>query len=309
MIYNVYGFNFLCDIRINKYCECIMNHVDEQLPTVRILKADNLNAKMTKYVDVSNDFCYSKHSAEASYFQFVDGNSILINRKEIMFGGNAIDDKLIGGADIIVLSRLHNRAVLHGSAFLYHKKAYLVCACPGAGKSTLSAAMAKYHKDIAVLTDDIICIGNSGTHVFKGLPHVGLNKDSYAQLYADADESAIVSTIHSQNYCKSTIRLDTCAVATHDRNYKIGGIFFLYPPLTDKLLEIKKYNSIELFCEALKNIKFRRSLIEQTLAQEMKIINSMVDNIPFGVKLRIKHDYLKLQEITDRIVDYIKTEE
>ncbi len=40
----------------------------------------------------------------------------------------------------------------------------------------------------------------------------------------------------------------------------------------------------------------------------MKIIHNMVSLAPFGVKLRIKHDYSKLQEITGRIVDYIETE-
>ena len=303
MVYTVHGFNFLCNTRINKYCEYIMGYAGNNLPTVRIIKADNSNINMPENVEISNDFCTSKHSAEKSYFQFVNGNSILITHDEIRFGGN-IDEKLIGGPDIIILSRLHNRAVLHGSAFSYHDKAYMVCACPGAGKSTLSAAMTKYHKDIAVLTDDIISIDNSGISVFKGLPHVSLNKDSCDQLFADADSSTIVSS----NSDKSTIRVGISNITAPVQNYKIGGVFFLYPPLTDKLMEIQKYNSVEFFCEALKNIKFRRSLVEQTLSQEMKIIHNMVSLAPFGVKLRIKHDYSKLQEITGRIVDYIETE-
>lgn len=303
MVYTVHGFNFLCNTRINKYCEYIMGYAGNNLPTVRIIKADNSNINMPENVEISNDFCTSKHSAEKSYFQFVNGNSILITHDEIRFGGN-IDEKLIGGPDIIILSRLHNRAVLHGSAFSYHDKAYMVCACPGAGKSTLSVAMTKYHKDIAVLTDDIISIDNSGIFVYKGLPHVSLNKDSCDQLFADADSSTIVSS----NSDKSTIRVGISNITTPVQNYKIGGVFFLYPPLTDKLMEIQKYNSVEFFCEALKNIKFRRSLVEQTLSQEMKIIHNMVSLAPFGVKLRIKHDYSKLQEITGRIVDYIETE-
>lgn len=305
MIYSVYGFNFICEQIINKYHGRTYNQLEEKLPDVNIVKNDNLDAKMTDSVEIKNDDCVSKHSINKSYFCFNDGNSILITPKMIQFGGGKIDDKLIGGADIIILSRQHGRAVLHGSAFVYRKKAYLVCACPGAGKSTLSAAMSKYHKNISTLTDDIICVRNDGAAIYNGLSNISLNYDSYSYLQAgDGNPLSVLSPRISAGF-KTIIDVKSDYTNTAISSYEIGGIFFLQEPLESDLIMIEELNEIELFYESLKNIKFRKYLVGELLAQEMKVINNMVNKNVFGVKIRIRHDYSQLHKITNMIIDYI----
>lgn len=305
MIYSVYGFNFICDQIINKYHGRTYNQLHEMLPVINIVQNDNLDVKMSDSVEIENDFCISKHSINKSYFCFNDGNSILITPTEIQFGGNKIDDKLIGGADIIILSRHHKRAVLHGSAFIYCKKAYLVCAYPGAGKSTLSAAMTKYHQNISTLTDDIICVKNDGSSIYNGLSNISLNNDSYNYLQTDDDNPLIVLSSSPSADFKTIINVKSDYVNTVTNSFEIGGIFFLQEPLKNDLIMIEELSKIELFYEALKNIKFRQSLVGELLAQEMQIINNMINNNIFGVKLRIRHDFSQLHEITNRIIDYI----
>ena len=146
---------------------------------------------------------------------------------------------------------------------------------------------------------------NDGTSIYNGLPHVSLNNDSYHQLYSAIKDRLILSSLHLSTNSKTTLDVNTCNVPKTNQSFEIGGIFFLDKPLENELVKMEKFNKIEFFCEALKNIKFRQSLVGQLLTQEMQIVNNMVNNNIFGVKLRIKHDYSELQEITNRIVDYI----
>ena len=303
MTYSLYGFNFICDQTINKYHGRTRDQLDAMLPIINIVKNDNLDIKMTDSMEIKNDFCASRHSTSKSYFRFNDGNSITPNK--IQFGGNKIDDKLIGGADIIILSRQHGRAVLHGSAFTYCNKAYLVCAYPGAGKSTLSAAMSKYHKNVSTLTDDIICVKNDGTSIYNGLSSISLNSDSYNYFQTNNDSTLPVFSTRTSSDFKTIIDVKSDHANTAMNSYEIGGIFFLHEPLESDLIMIEDLNKMELFYESLKNIKFRQSLVGGLLAQEMQVINNMVNKNIFGVKLRIRHDYSKLHKITDLIIDYI----
>jgi len=197
---------------------------------------------------------------------------------------------------------------LHGSAFYYRDKAYLICAIPGAGKSTLSTAIAKYHEDVSFLTDDIICVKEDGQSMYRGVQKVNLNNDSYNHLCGKSNNGLMTYSTNVLDNQKTTYNLKSQDKLVIDQNIEIGGVFFLYPPIEDSLIKIEKLNKFDFFCEVMKNIKYRKSMVDEILLQEMGIVNNMTNRNIFGVKLQIKHDYSLLQEVTDQIIGYINNQ-
>lgn len=309
MIYQIHGFNIVCDQYIEKLKDYISDKPNENLPTINTKITTKSSLDIPDGVEVFNNWGTSIHSKRKSYYRFLDGSSILLSPREIIFCGDNFDAERLFGeisrANIVDVSRFHNRAVLHGSAFFYEKKAYLLCAYPGAGKSTLSSAITKYHSNVCFITDDIICVTKDGTSIYNGVHHVSLNDDSFKQLFDALHDQLITRPSNSIINPKTTYDLSSHRNLNVPQNIVIGGVFFLDTPIEDQLIDIKELNKFEFLCEAIKNIKARQSLISELLTQEMQILNSMVQNNIFGVKLRIKHDYSNLQKITNMIVSYI----
>ena len=313
MIYQIHGFNILCDQYIEQLNDYIFDEYNKDFPVISTKITSELKVNIQDGLEIFNELGRFVHSKYKNYYEFNDGTSILFSPKEIIFCGEKFDTNRlleeISRPNIVILSRFHKRAVLHGSAFLYKGKAYLLCAYPGAGKSTLSSAITKYQSDVRFLTDDIICVKKDGASIYNGIPHVSLNKDSFQYLFNKPDHELSPPLCNSNKNSKTTCDLTTVTKAKNVQNIiEIGGVFFLDTPLEDELIKITKLNKYEFFCESIKNIKSRKSLISEFLVQEMQILNNMVNNKIFGVKLCIKHDYSKLEEITRRVLDFIDSQ-
>lgn len=157
-------------------------------------------------------------------------------------------------------SRYHKRAVLHGSAFLYKEKAYLILANPGAGKSTLTTAMVKYHNEISFLTDDIISVAEDGKIMFKGIHLVNLNDDSLNELFSQHLHNEVFFRKRGINEEKTVCNIQVLDSTTNLQSVKIGGIILLDHPILDEIIKIKRLDKVQAFCDIVKNVKFKKSI-------------------------------------------------
>lgn len=309
MIYQIYGFNMVCNCYIEALQEYISDVFDEELPTISVSVVEHLGDDVVDGVKISGDYADAVFMNQVCQFRLLDGIEIRIMPNNIMLSGACIHDKRMGeelnGPSIIVLSRYHKRAVLHGSAFLYNGKAYLVLAYPGAGKSTLSTAMAMYHKEISFLTDDIICVEENGKAMFKGIHAVNLNDDSLYGLMMLSDNNSKVESCINIDSTKTTCNMSLSDKEKKDNVIPLGGIFLLALPLTTGFIRIQSLNSMQAFCEIMRNIKMRTIMTSDLLMQEMNIINKMVQQDIFIVKLHIEHGYTKLERITNALREFI----
>ena len=92
---------------------------------------------------------------------------------------------------------------------------------------------------------------------------------------------------------------------TNLQSVKIGGIILLDHPILDEIIKIKRLDKVQAFCDIVKNVKFKKSITNEILLQEMNVINKMIDNEIFVIRLQLKHDYMKLQDITIALKNYI----
>ncbi len=222
--------------------------------------------------------------------------------------GASIDSQDVGdeinGPSIIIASRYNGRAVLHGSAFLYKEKAYLVIAFPGVGKSTLTTAMSKHRRDVSFITDDIICVSKEGTTIYRGIHGVNLNSDSLNQLFPDKENHKGEFFKRSVDEPKTFCLGDTWGKVSANNSFKIGGVFFLQHPLATGLIHFEKLNKFDFLCELIKNIKLKGLMPQSVMLQEMNILDKISKSV-FATKIQMIHDYTKLKSVEDAIVGFI----
>lgn len=308
MIYQICGFNLICDHYFEKLSDYVFDKTHDLFPVVHVSIAEKLTFDIPDKVEMTNHLGYSAHSKCQSYYRFMDGSSIFFSPSEVVFCGECFDNERIGNeissADIVIISRYHKRAVLHGSAFMYQGKAYLICAVSGAGKSTLSSALVKFHSGVSFLTDDIICIREDGQAMYSGLRTVSLNEDSLRGIFKCTSNLHDNPAIGNSTRTKTSLTLFSEDKYENNQVVEIGGVFFLQEATHDNLIEIEELDHLSFFCEAMKNIKHKPAMINDLLLQEMTILNNLVSST-HAVKIRIKHDYSSLCEIANRVIEYI----
>ncbi len=302
MIYFVYGFNIISNGLIKKYNDNIQNEIINNYPILRVYAHDELlEDGMVILCKDSKKVCQEYHSREKSVFKFIDGRSIVVTKDRIDLYGGVFDDRLLGGADIIVASRLNNRSVLHGGAILYKDKAFLFCANSGAGKSTLLSAFTMYN-NVSILTDDIICISEDGKTIFSGLQQVSLNVDSLEFFKKMPRISDLMTPLFSN--IKTTLKSKTESILKNSK-YDIGGVFFLKERKPDCLIEIKSLDKSAFFTEMIKNIKMVSALNDELLQSEFDILYKLANRNVFGVSLRINNSFSNLQRVTNELISFI----
>ena len=309
LIYQIYGFNLVHNQLITALQAYGSDTCDKELPIVIVSQTDNLVNDIKNSMGTVGRFVDAAFTDDECFLSLHNGDRIYITHGRISLCGNYFDSKRVGeemnGPSIIIASRYYKRAVLHGSAFCYHGKAYLVLAYPGAGKSTLSTAMVKYHKNISFLTDDIICISEDGKWMFRGVHFVNLNDDSLDKLFGTGNEYAGHGFRKMPEDLKTTCDMRKYDLQVRDNVIEIGGIFVLSTPVSDGLIKIRKFDVLQSFCEILKNIKLRKMMTGDLLTQEMEIINKLIRRDIFVAELKVQHDYSKLEEVTDRLREFI----
>lgn len=309
MIYQIYGFNILCDCMIGALKEYCRDGLDMKLPTVTVLVNDDLGNDMKDGVRVVEDYADAVFTNRKCCFWLIDGVKIQIVSDNITLSGDCVDSKRVGeeinGPSMIVLSRYHKRAALHGSAFLYNERAYLLLAHSGAGKSTLATAMTKYHKDISFLTDDIIFVEESGSAIFRGMHSVNLNDDSLKELRMLHHIQNKIEPRRGINSIKTTCNANLSGYERKCNRIPLGGIIFLGAPIKEGMIQIQKLDIMQSFCEIVRNIKMNKIMTNDLLMQEMDIINNMLCQDIFTIALRIEHDYAKLERITYELRKFI----
>lgn len=308
MIYQVYGFNFIYNGYIPSLFKYARKEEDVSLPTILITSTPHLENNIQPECILCNEVVDSFFSSIANYTHINNGNDILVSKNHFVISGNNWMPKSVGdeinGPSTIYASRFNQRAVLHGGAFYYNDKAYLIIALPGVGKSTLNAAITKYHNNTTFVTDDIISVSTDGCHMYRGMCSVNLNNDSLDNLFENCNVKKTDLNKLCENEPKTIYTGELIQNFDIDNKIKIGGVFFLGKPINDDLIRIRKLSKSEFICEALKNIKIRNSLTGELLQQEMEIINRLT-NKAFAAKLNILHDYSKLEIITKEILTYI----
>ena len=308
MIYQVYGFNIKCDYYIEYLKDYISMNTDTTLPLIDILTSSRLDNDIVSQAELKNDDVHGFFAPNKTFLKLKKGLTISISNNCINMGGKSINYQEIGeeinGPSIIITSRYNGRAVLHGSAFLYKEKAYLIIALPGSGKSTLTAAMAKHRSDILLITDDIICVSSDGTSIYRGVHGVNLNADSLNELFSDNNKINGSFIKKGINEPKTFCFGDTLGKVSTTNSFKIGGVFFLQSPLESGLISFEKLNEFDFFCDLIKNIKLKSLMPKNIMLQEMNILDK-VSKTAFATKIQIIHDYTKLNSIEDTIVDYI----
>lgn len=309
MIYQVYGFNIIHDQSIFPLKEYEINYLNKNLPTVKVSVVDKLEGDKESKVEIINEYAHAYFSKDQSFFELADGGVLKVTSDEIVLCGECFDIKRISeelnGPSIIMESRYHKRAVLHGSAFLYKGKAYLILANPGAGKSTLTTAMVKYHNEISFLTDDIISVSEDGKVMFKGIHLVNLNDDSLNELFSQHLHNEAFFRKRGIKEEKTVCNIQIFDPTPKLQSVEIGGIILLDHPISDEVIKVKRLDKVQAFCDIVKNVKFKKSITNEILLQEMNVINKMIDNEIFVIRLQLKHDYRKLRDITMAVKNYI----
>lgn len=309
MIYsNLYGFNVVTDYDLPAIESYKADMILPQLPTLKVRVKKQLDNR------IAAGICAERGSVKVTYSSTM--NYAEVNGKyevEITAEGIRLSDSVsnaeniyaeITGPSIIMASRFHNRAVLHGSAFLFKNKAYLIIALSGSGKSTLTSALVKYQQ-IDYITDDIICIAADGKTMFNGFHIVHLNGDSWEKLgYAEKGHDADIIFDRELKLGYSGKEFNTLAGSSQ---FEIGGTFFLYPDVYQSEIKIEEFGGMEYFIEAIRNVKIRESLTEKLLVQEWNILHRFTENT-FACRLYFPHDYEKIREVTDVIVTYLDKE-
>jgi len=308
MIYQLYGFNLLYDYKIKNLEKYIRNTIDEELPVVEVLVTDSMEDCVDKAVDINGEHAKAKFSERLCLFELVDGSKIQITKEKILMSGENMNQERVGneinGPTIIILSRYHHRAILHGSAFMYKGKAYLILASPGFGKSTLTTAMIKNQEEIEFLTDDIICVSEDGTQIFNAIHSVNLNDDSLNVLQEILRRQKKVDSTLNIYSEKTTCDLNLIRNGKQN-TVPLGGIMILSDPINKGTIKIEELDNVKALFEIVKHIKMRTTITSSFLTQEMGIINKMIRNGEFVVKMQIEHDYNKLETITGLIKEYI----
>ncbi len=306
MIYQLYGFNIIYPYAIEALQEYACSYCDNTLPTVLLSIVENIDNDVVNAIEVFGKYSHLSISDEKSFFHLIDGSKVHITPKTLSLCGDYSRTEKIGlelnGPNIIVLSRYHNRSVLHGSAFCYQGKAYIVLAPPGAGKSTLSAAMAKYQDGIYFITDDIICATKEGA-IYPGIHSVNLNNDSFAKIFTPSVHNAkIAATSDSQ---KLTQNMNTRNSLRSESSLPLGGVIILGDPLEAGTIKIQELNFKQSFFEVVKNIKLKNGMTPKMMANELNIIRSFLKNDVFVIKLQLEHDYAKLKSALNILQTFI----
>lgn len=306
MIYQLYGFNIIYSNVIETLQEYAHPYCDSALPTVSLSIMDNIENDVVDAVEVFGKYSHLSISDEKSFFHLIDGSKVRITPTTLSLCGNYSQTEKIGlelnGPNIIVLSRYHNRSVLHGSAFCYQGKAYIVLAPPGAGKSTLSAAMAKYQDSICFITDDIICATKEGT-IYPGIHSVNLNNDSFAKLFTPSAHNAKITDTDTPQ--KVTQNMNTRISFRTKSALPLGGVIILGDPLKTGTIKIQELSFKQSFFEVVKNIKLKNGMTPKMMTNELDIIRCLLKNDIFVIKLQLEHDYAKLKSASNILQSFI----
>lgn len=303
MIYQIHGLNIVCNFLIDALKDYRHDKVEKRYPIITIAFDPNLDRTFIPEIETHNQYVDIYYSSNAMYMKLKNGTSVLVENNQLTVGGKGYDSRIlnevVSGPSIIMVSRFNQRAVLHGSAFLYKDKAYLILALPGAGKSTLSTAMAHYHKDIAFLCDDVICVSCYGKSIYNGIHTIRLNVDSFCKLFPKhKNTQGVLENV------KTKYPAEQFVVSSVDAEFEIGGVFFLEAPLSNGLIKFTELNKFEFVCDTIKNIKLRKGMTSTVLTQELQIIDRMTNNA-FASKIHMVHDYSKLENVTNEILHFI----
>ena len=147
---NLYGFNVVTDYDLPAMESYKADMILPQLPTLKVRVKKQLDNRIADGIRAESGSVKVTYSSTMNYAE-VDGKyDVEITAEGIQFSDSVSNAEYIyaeiTGSSIIMASRFHNRAVLHGSAFLYKNKAYLIIALSGSGKSTLTSALVKYQQ-------------------------------------------------------------------------------------------------------------------------------------------------------------------
>ena len=315
IIYTIYGFRFHCDLHLDALSKYSDNHGIIDYPEIRIMTLQSdISPSIGCFPPLENAYGHFFPMTDSGLFVYKDKTNIYLTPRSLEISPQSFVSQRIYheicGASLIILSRFHHRAVLHGSAVCYKGKAYLFCALPGFGKSTLTAAFIAFHPEVFLLTDDIICIDKQGRYIFRGVSHVYLNHDSFLffnsmNLPLRNWREAQTNQNNDQKYMLSVIENAESTPPNH-MTVPIGGVFFIGPPCASGLLQITPLESSDLFLETIKHMKFKDSMDCKAMKNELNAITRLTANSEIlGAQICLERDYSLLDTISNMILRYI----
>jgi hypothetical protein len=301
ILYQLYGFNIVTsEIPLLRDYHSICESSD--LPTVSVKTASRIKLPAscqhlvqqqdTRFMFVSDDECYI--DSKDNHRLVVNKGGILVQNRE---GNNSILFEEIMGPDLILLSRIYGRAILHGSAFLYNDRAFLVIAPSGVGKSTLTSAIVN-HQLAHFITDDIISV-DIENNIFNGLHIVSLNMDSANRIDFHRNKTCAFSSLRMDEKIGFQMK------PVVSSKTPIGGVFFLQPHNSTELIAYEKINPFSAFQQLIKNTKMQNTLTSSLFKQELHVLEHLAFSVP-AYTLSVIHDYTQLQSVTQEVIQLLE---
>ncbi len=299
---SVFGFNINTNMDI-KFTPSVLSHPELPLISIEVVENLCIPDNITLFESNSMVSCYF---GENIYVLNASNNELIVvtpSRVLVRPGTEYYVDlsefNACFGPGLLLLSRLHKRAIVHGSAFLYNNKAYLVIAPSGIGKSTFCAAMSVYH-NTPCIADDILVISTDGKYVYTGIPVINLNQDVLLSM-GRTDKQYF--TDHPEPGVK--YRYEQCDVKLTEslHKYEIGGLVFLDTPLESEndILAISPVDSTTQFLKLFRNVKLKKSLNKQALVNEIAVLQS-INNTQLSINVRLKRSLPLLDEQMKQIL-------
>lgn len=269
-----------------------------QYPLIKVFLNLRINEILDKYLLEDNGVVKSFYGRD--FFECIDisGNHALIGRDKLVLNSKLREEEILNSflePSILFAEYLHKRLVLHGSVFGINKKAYLVIAPSGTGKSTLVTAMIKY-MNAFLIADDLAVISEDMQNVYSGDSHIRLCKDTEEKLCNKFEiESIREIDMKRELHFKDDVRKQF--------EYNIAGIIVLENEDT-KNMDIKRIKGHIGMLKIIENIK-PLSIIESSyfdfIMQKVQII---LEKIPI-YQVALRREYNLLPQQMDLLVKYL----
>lgn len=184
-----------------------------------------------------------------------------------------------------ILSYFYDRVVLHGNLISIDEKAYIIVAPSGVGKSTMTAALIRYH-NAQLVSEDSVYLESDGKTVYAGSRELYLFRDSAMHVIGEVGSSQN-SEKHSysfyDHYCCRTV-------------YPVEGVIELTVDELSEDIICYRMKKNQALLSLMQNIKYKAVLNEKQIFNSVGVICRMLSCIPvYRVSLKRGYQYLDKQ--------------
>ena len=204
----------------------------------------------------------------------------------------------------ILLSRFHQKSVLHGNAVLLNGKAIVLVAPSGCGKSTMCLALHRF-ASLPILSDDEIMLSvKTPGYLFTGFPTTWIRAKTYS--FFEKDIAPYITMTCEDKWCYSEV------LTTPDKflspQYPIGAFVFLKraEPNCITPIQFRSITKSELFIQLMKNMKRMPLIKPSDNAKALSLSKELSDSIP-AIEITLQHGFDLLDHQVTAIVNTLSS--